>query len=149
MKASFILIFAAIFCCTNSALSAPRQEVLSGPLAGEVTQVLDGDTLAVNIQVWIGQKVETSLRIDGIDAPEIKGKCERERAMAAAARAELARLVADGQVRIYDVRLEKYAGRVLAKAETTDGINIAQHLLDKGFVRPYHGEKRQPWCKNL
>lgn len=133
----------------SPAAASPRQETLDGPMTGTVLQVLDGDTVSVKIRVWIGQEIETSLRIDGIDAPEMKGKCAKERGMAEAARQELARLLGDGVIKIYNVRLEKYAGRVLAQAQTTSGINISQHMLEKGFARPYHGKKRQPWCALL
>lgn len=128
-----------------AAIASPRQEVLAGPLTGEVLNVLDGDTINVKIHVWIGQEIETSVRINGIDAPEIKGRCARERSMAQKARDEIISLTGV-PVRIYDVRLEKYAGRVLAKVETSDGIDIARHMIDKGLARPYHGEKRRPWC---
>ncbi len=137
------LLFLTVF---SRSEASPRQEVLHGPMTGQVLKVLDGDTVSVKIHVWIGQEVETSLRINGIDAPEMKGKCEKERSMAAAARRELLRLVNDKPVTIYNVRLEKYAGRVLADVQTSGGINISQHMLDKGLVRPYGGKKRQPWC---
>ncbi len=126
--------------------ASPRQEVIAGPITGTVLSVLDGDTVNLKLRVWIGQEVETSLRIDGIDTPEIKGKCEKERRLAAAARGELESLLSDHMIKIYNVRLEKYAGRVLAKAQTTDGIDIGGHMISKGFARPYHGEKRRPWC---
>ena len=130
----------------STAEASPRQEIIRGPMTGEALGILDGDTVSVKVRVWIGQEIETSLRIDGIDAPEIKGKCEKERAMAAAARNELAALLSDNMIQIYNVRLEKYAGRVLAQVKTTGGINIGQHMIEKGLARPYHGEKRQAWC---
>jgi endonuclease YncB( thermonuclease family) len=128
------------------ALASPRQEVIRGPITGRILQVLDGDTVNVSLHVWIGQEIETSIRVDGIDAPEIHGKCNQEREMAAAARDEMSRLLHDREIRIYNIRLEKYAGRVLATAETTDGIDIAKHMIEKGLARPYHGKKRSPWC---
>ncbi|MCE9507784.1 MAG: thermonuclease family protein [Alphaproteobacteria bacterium] len=130
----------------SAAEASPRQEVLQGPMTGEVLNVLDGDTVNVKIRVWIGQEIETSLRIEGIDAPEIKGKCEKERTLAEAARQEVERLLSDNLIRVYNVRLEKYAGRVMAEAQTTQGIDIGKHMIEKGLARPYHGEKRQPWC---
>lgn len=142
MICAALLVLAAF----SGAAASPRQDIMEGPLTGEVLQVLDGDTVSVKIRVWIGQEVETSLRINGIDAPEIKGKCERERSIAETARVELEKLIGSGTVRIYNVRLEKYAGRVLADVETARGVKVGQHMLDKGLVRPYHGEKRQPWC---
>ncbi len=109
-------------------------------------KVLDGDTVSMRLRVWIGQEIETSVRIDGIDAPEMHGKCEKERAMAKAAKEEVARLVAHNPITVYNVRLKKYAGCVLAQVQTAGGIDIAQHMIDKGFARPYHGHKRMPWC---
>lgn len=131
----------------STAKASPRQEILLGPIPVEVLRVLDGDTISVKARVWIGSDVETSVRIEGIDAPEIKGKCEKERSMAEAARQEVARLLGGGNVSIYNIRLEKYAGRVMAQIQTADGINIGKHMVEKGFARPYHGDKRKPWCR--
>lgn len=128
------------------AQASPRQETLAGPLSGEVLSVLDGDTLNVSMHVWIGQKIETAVRIAGIDTPELKAKCDKERKLAIDARTELASLVRSGKVVLSSIKLEKYAGRVLAKATTTDGIDIATHLINKGFARPYQGKKRVGWC---
>lgn len=141
-----IVCAALLLLAAPSAAASPRQEILSGPMRGQVLGILDGDTLSVRLRVWIGQEVETSVRIDGIDAPEIHGKCERERRMAEAAKEEVISLVNSNPVTVYDVRLEKYAGRVLARVKTADGVDIAQHMIDKGLARPYHGQKRQPWC---
>ena len=151
MKKLHTLVSAALLSLLvfASAEASPRQEVVRGPLTGDVLQVLDGDTFNVNLHVWIGQNIETSVRIDGIDAPEMKGKCTKERNMAESARQEVLKLLSNGQVKIYDIRLEKYAGRVLAKAETSDGVNIGQYLIKKGLAREYHGEKRQPWCSKI
>lgn len=97
-------------------------------------------------RIWLGVAIETSIRIDGIDAPEIKGKCKKETAMAEAARQEIITLTQQGSVEIYNIRNEKYAGRVLARVRTVDGTDIAEHMLQKGLARPYHGKKRQGWC---
>jgi endonuclease YncB( thermonuclease family) len=148
MKKIHTVVYAAVIALLafSAAEASPRQEVVHGPMTGQVLGVLDGDTLSVKLHVWIGQQIETSVRLDGVDAPEMKGKCKKERVMAEAAKQELTRLLSSGEVRIYDIRLEKYAGRVLAKAQTTEGINVGQHMIEKGFARAYHGEKRKPWC---
>lgn len=96
--------------------------------------------------IWLGTAIETSIRIDGIDAPEIKGKCKKETAMAKAARQEIVMLTKNGAVAIYNIRHEKYAGRVLAEVKTVDGTDLVQHMLDKRLARPYQGQKRQGWC---
>lgn len=147
-KRIFIVVLAVLVLLTApfTALASPRQETLHGPVTGKVIDVLDGDTLSVRLHVWIGQQVETSVRIAGIDTPEMKGKCEKERGMARAARSELENLLSTGDIVLTDIRLEKYAGRVLAKAHTSAGISIAEHLIAKGLARPYAGKKRLGWC---
>ena len=143
---AFIYIITLLLLTFSAAEASPRQEVMKGPITGNVLRVLYGDTVTVRVRVWIGQEIETSLRIEGIDAPEMKSQCAKERALAETARQEIIRLLGDNRIRIYNVRLEKYAGRVLAQAQTAAGIDIGKHMLEKGLARPYHGEKRQPWC---
>ncbi len=148
MKKPLLMIYAMAMLLLEffPAAGSPRQEIINGPMTGEVLNVLDGDTVNVKVHVWIGQEIETSLRVEGIDAPEIKGKCTEERTLAEAARQEMIKLLGDNLIRIYNIRLEKYAGRVLAEVETTGGIDIGRHMIEKGLARPYHGEKRRPWC---
>ncbi len=128
------------------AAASIRQEVIAGPVQGQVLDILDGDTVTVRLHVWIGQNIETSVRIAGIDTPEMKGKCKAERAKAIEARDEIANLLADNKIQLSNVRLEKYAGRVLAEAYATDGTNIKDHMIRKGLARSYGGEKRMSWC---
>lgn len=123
-----------------------RSETLPGPLQAEVLSVLDGDTIAVRVHVWIGQELETHVRIAGIDTPEIHGKCDDEREKAAAARAEVQKLLQSGTAILSDIRLEKYAGRVMAHVTTQGGTALGDYLVAKGFARRYGGEKRQGWC---
>jgi endonuclease YncB( thermonuclease family) len=144
---TIVLSFMFLLILSHSAFAySARRDAVAGPVVGEVTDVLDGDTVVVRLHVWIGENIETSVRIAGIDAPEIHGKCEKERRMALDAKTELARLLKDNKISLYDIRLEKYAGRVLAVARTADGTDIGTHMLDTGFARPYHGKKRGAWC---
>ena len=129
-----------------TSLAGPRHDILPGPVFGEVLDVLDGDTITVRMKVWIGQDVETHVRIAGIDTPELKARCQSERDQAEAAKAALVQLLADSKVTLYNIRLEKYAGRVLAQAVNTEGTVIANRMIAEGHARPYHGAKRQSWC---
>ncbi len=130
-------------------------ERLAGPLPAQVVSVLDGDTLEVRVHIWLGQDLSTRVRLAGIDAPELKGKCDRERDLARRARAYLlARLdpaaagaaTGAGMVRLRDVRYGKFAGRVLARVETLDGMDLGEGLLAAGLARPYDGRRRASWC---
>ena len=126
-------------------------ERLAGPLPAQVVSVLDGDTLEVRVHIWLGQDIRTRVRLAGIDAPELKGKCARERDLAQRARAYLlARLdsaAGAAPVQLKEVRYGKYAGRVLARVETLDGTDLGQGLVTAGLARPYDGRRRASWCE--
>ncbi|HYG86359.1 MAG TPA: thermonuclease family protein [Azospirillum sp.] len=122
------------------------QASLPGPIPADVLDVLDGDTIAVRAIIWLGQAVETHVRLEGIDAPELRAHCAQEKEKAEAARALARRLLADGHARLLDVQADKYGGRVRARVMTSTGADLSQSLLDAGLAHPYRGEKRQPWC---
>ena len=108
--------------------------------------MLDGDTITVRAIIWLGQAVETNVRLNGIDAPEMRAHCAEEKQKAEAARDLARRLLADGRAKLLDVQADKYGGRVRARVQTSSGADLSQLLLDAGLVRPYHGERRKPWC---
>src|SRR6185295_14017483 len=108
--------------------------------------VIDGDTLTVKAQIWLGQELTVSARIRGIDAPEIHGKCMREKSMAAAATNRLFAIAGGASVRLTNVEEDKYGGRVIADVTTEAGVEIAPAMLASGLVRPYDGTARGSWC---
>jgi endonuclease YncB( thermonuclease family) len=141
-----ILAAAALAVQAASSRDAGR-DVLAGPVPAEVVAVLDGDTIAVKARIWLGQELATHVRLSGIDAPELHGKCDRERRLAAAARDFLAQRLAERPVQLRDVRFGKYAGRVVARVVTETGEDVAGALVEAGLARPYGGGTRRPWCE--
>lgn len=126
--------------------STVAREVISGPILADVVKVRDGDSIVVLAHIWPGQKVHVSVRLRGIDAPEIRGKCHTEIKKANRAKLEVVRLVGTQPVQLFNVSGGKYFGRVLANVTTGDGTNIARHLLQRKLVRKYSGRKRKSWC---
>ncbi len=122
------------------------RETLPGPLPARVIAVVDGDTIVVRARIWLGQDLETKVRLAGVDAPELHGACSRERRLAAEARAFVARHLRSGAVVLRDIRFGKYAGRVLARVATPAGDDLALALVEAGLARPYGGARRLPWC---
>lgn len=87
------------------------------------------------------------IRIDGVDTPELKGKCASEKQAAIAARAFVKSALEGKQVYLLDVRNGKFAGRQVARVVIVGtGIDLAELLIEKGHGRPYSGGKRRGWC---
>ncbi len=143
---SFMAIRALTAAALALAAGHASAETLPGPIAAEVIRVVDGDTLALRARIWIGIDIVVNARIRGIDAPELRGRCATEKALARSARAYLASLAADGRVRLAGIENDKYAGRVLADVVTENGVDLGAAMLESGLARPYDGGARAPWC---
>jgi endonuclease YncB( thermonuclease family) len=139
--ARILLALAALFGTADAA------ELLPGPYRGDVERVIDGDTLAVRVTVWLGQDLRVLVRVRGVDAPELRGQCDAEKARARDAAAALARLVAGGPVVLTAIEGDKYYGRVVADVTTSEGNHVGLALISGGFVRPYDGAARSGWCE--
>ncbi len=139
-------VLAAALLAAAITADSPARELLPGPVPARVIQVIDGDTIAVKARIWLGQEVETRVRIAGVDAPELAGRCERERALAARARAFVEDMVDSGEVVLSQIQYDKFAGRVVARVETSSGEDLSAALLAAGLARPYAGGARTPWC---
>lgn len=113
----------------------------------QVVRVIDGDTVTVHVFPWPGVIVETRIRLLGVDTPELRGKCEEEKAKARAAKKLVAELLPVGsRVQIRKVKQDKYAGRHDAEIWLPDGRSVTQILVAEGAARFYNGGKRSAWC---
>jgi len=128
------------------AAGARSAEVLDGPVAASVVEVIDGDTIAVTARVWLGLEMASRVRIRGIDTPELHATCAAEKAMAAAAKDRLAALVG-GTVRLANISQDKFGGRVDADVANAAGIDLKTAMLGTGLAHPYDGRgARADWC---
>lgn len=130
----------------TSPVLAKSRKPFKGPVTASVVHVIDGDTFLAEAHIWPGQSIRINIRIRGIDAPEMKSRCNAERAAALRARAVLSGMIAQATVSISNIGGAKYYGRVLADVETEKGHAVGAILLDRHLVRPYAGGKRQGWC---
>jgi endonuclease YncB( thermonuclease family) len=137
----FVLLLTIGF---DSGLAAA--ETLAGPVRAQIVSVIDGDTLEVSAEIWPGQRIETKVRIRGIDAPERKAKCASERERAERARLALADLVGAGPVFLTRIGGGKYYGRVLADVRTVSGLDVGAGLLRMELAAAYDGGKRVSLC---
>ncbi len=119
---------------------------IPGPVPARVTGVIDGDTIVVRARIWLGQDVETRVRLAGADAPELNGGCESERRLARRARDFVRALAAGGRVVLSHISYGKYAGRVVASVRVPGGEDFSQALIAADLARPYGGGRRRSWC---
>ena len=113
-----------------------------------VDRVIDGDTVVMTVTIWPGLSWSGSVRINGIDTPEMRGRCPLERAQARAARELLVEMLDRAKaVTVHAPKHGMYAGRVVATVEA-DGADVAPVLIKSGFARPYGGNGPRPqWCR--
>jgi endonuclease YncB( thermonuclease family) len=140
------IALAVMTVATSIGASAAPKETLEGPVEARVLRVLDGDTLEVAALIWLEQELTVRVRLMGIDAPESKSRCPRERAMAARARSLIAD-AAGAQVRLTEIRYDKFGGRVLARVTGTSGRDLSDALLAEGLAHRYDGGRKLPWCE--
>jgi endonuclease YncB( thermonuclease family) len=129
----------------QAALPAAPSVLRSGHPA-EVLRVIDGDTFEARVRIWPGMDVTTKVRLRGIDAPEMRARCEDERVKAIAAREALQNILDQGSIGISGVGQDKYGGRVDADVSTAGTPDVSAALLEAGFARRYFGGRRESWC---
>lgn len=102
----------------------------------EVIRVVDGDTFEALIDVGFAIKIAASVRIVGIDAPELKGD---NKEAGQEAKEALARLLADRSVRIRTEKPDSF-GRALAEVWIDSKIggwfSVSEHMIRSGYAVP-------------
>lgn len=131
---------------SSAPATRPAESEIRAAHPAEVLRVIDGDTFEARVHLWPGLDITTRVRLRGIDAPELKARCEGERARAEAARAALRAILDQGEVGVSRVTLDKYGGRVVADASTQGTPDVSAALLNAGIARRYGGGHREGWC---
>ena len=125
----------------------PVDDPIPGPVPARVLYVVDGDTVRVRARIWLGQEVDTYVRLNGVDTAEMHAHCDYERGMAQKAADYVSRLLPEGDaVTLMDVTYDKYGRRVVARLITAGGQDLSGLLLKSGLARPYDGGHKQGWC---
>ncbi len=113
----------------------------------KVISVYDGDTFRVNIDSLppiVGKNI--AIRVNGVDTPEIRGKCLYEKNLALEARDFVRGKLANAkEIKLTNLQRGKYF-RVVANV-LVDGVSLEQELLDNELAYEYTGGKKLSWCK--
>lgn len=119
---------------------------------GRVIKVYDADTITIASKLPYDESpmYRLSVRLNGIDTPEIKGKevSEEEKEAAKIARDYVSNLVLNKVVRLENIESEKY-GRILADVFIGD-IHLNELLIKERYAVSYDGgtkKKPQSWLK--
>ena len=142
LSGSILLVF-----CMMTLLSACDSVYADTAIKPDsVVKVHDGDTFIVNIAGCPDVLCKNMpVRISGIDAPEMKGKCAQENAGAIAAKNYLAGQVMNAKdIALHDPTRDKYF-RISAHV-FADGVNVGDEMVRQGLARTYSGGKRASWC---
>jgi len=107
----------------------------------------DGDTCYFNIpeaHPIIGDRI--GVRIRGIDAPEIKGKCELEKKKAIKARDFVIKILSKAKkIDLKKIKRGKYF-RIVATI-IADGVDVSKELVKNNLAVRYKGKGRKvDWC---
>lgn len=138
-------------CCFNSIFGLNNQPSLKDidnaktfvpPIetTGFVVKVYDGDTITIvtKLQFKESPYYKFSVRLNGIDTPEMRGP---NKDMAIIAKDALSELVFHKNIVMENVKTEKY-GRLLADVYV-DGLHVNAWLIEKGYAKSYFGGKKE------
>lgn len=106
---------------------------------GQVIKVYDGDTITIASKLPYPESplYRLSVRLNGIDTPEIKGSNDDEKQAAKNARDAVSDLIMQKHIRLENVQSEKY-GRILADVYFKD-LHLNKWLIDNRYAVEYDG----------
>ncbi|MGF1698756.1 thermonuclease family protein [Photobacterium makurazakiensis] len=146
MKKLITLISICVAACSATAASINDKNFGSLKVS-RVDSIYDGDTFRVTIDQVnpiIGERIP--IRVAGIDTPEIRGKCKKEKKLAQQAKQFTVSAIRKSQnIELHNVKRGKYF-RIIADVKL-NGYDLGHALIEKGFAVPYDGGKKIDWCQ--
>ena len=109
---------------------------------GKVIKLYDGDTITV-ASILLDKPYRFSVRLRGIDTPEIKGGSPHEKELAIKVRDELSKRILNKMVTLKHLETEKY-GRILADVYLGDEC-MNEWLIREGHAKKYDGGHKETW----
>lgn len=98
-----------------------------------VDRVIDGDTVRVFADLGFGIEFTVTVRLFGMNAPELKGP---DRSLAIACKHRLEELLVSPLLYLESIKWDKY-GRTVGRIYTADGTDVSQVLVKFGLAE---------WC---
>ncbi len=129
--------------------SVPRFSFDGVETYARVTNVHDPDTITVVFE-FNNEMIKMNLRLDGIDAPELRSLVQAEVDVCLKGIETLKAIIEDKVVKVSLGKFDKY-GRILARVDTIDPVegtlltSINDYLIQYHYVRAYSGGKKGEW----
>jgi endonuclease YncB( thermonuclease family) len=142
---TFLLVLIFLISGSTTVSAKPRFGDYEGAI---YVRNYDGDTITFNLpnlHPIIGKKI--AIRVNGIDTPEIRGKCDKEKYDAKQAKGMVEEFLKDAErIDLKNMGRGKYF-RIVADVYA-DGENLAEALVDSGMAVKYDGGKKNArWCE--
>ena len=135
-----------LFICFLGVFSVQAAPEYGTVTVSKVISVYDGDTFRVDIDSLppiVGKNIP--IRLNGVDTPEIRGKCQYEKDLALKARDFVRNKLANAkEIKLTKLQRGKYF-RVVADV-MIDGVSLEQELLENKLAYKYTGGKKSSWC---
>ena len=140
-------LFLSLLITTSLTVQAKPKNYGSA-VVSEVRSIYDGDTFRATIEGWppiIGEAV--GIRVNGVDTPEMRTKCDQEKLLARKAKKHAVAVLREGKlITLENMHRGKYF-RIVADVYV-DGKSLAESLIDANLGVPYYGKtKTKDWCK--
>ena len=140
------LVFACVTLISISIFAAVAQTY--GTITDvEIVRVYDGATFFVAIESYpaiVG--AEIGIRVRGIDCPEIRASCRRERELAVTAR-DFVRAVLASAERVDLVAVERGKYFRIVATVLVDGVDLSELLIERGLAVRYEQRDEIDWCE--
>jgi len=135
-----------LFICFLGVFTAQAAPEYGTVIVSKVISVYDGDTFRVDIDSLppiVGKNI--AIRLNGVDTPEIRGKCQYEKDLAIKARDFVRNKLANAkEIKLTKLQRGKYF-RVVANV-IVDGVSLEKELLENKLAYKYTGGKKSSWC---
>ena len=107
----------------------------------------DGDTITVkldcNTPLFCNKM---SIRVNGVDTPEIRANCPKEKRLAVKAKEFVKQNLNNKLIELRNCKKGKYF-RLICDVFYDYRTNLSSKLIINGYGRKYDGGKRKNWCK--
>ncbi len=143
MKPRCLLPIFFILLSASTVLAGPK--IYGDAVVTEVTSIYDGDTFRCNLAGYppiAGERI--SIRINGIDTPEMRDNRPAIKALARKAKQFTVQRLREGRrIVLRNMQRGKYF-RIVADVYVDDS-NLGQELIAAGLAKSYDGGKKPKW----